>query len=288
MSFKKGIPTIGSRGIRFRSRLEAKIAYLMDYLGWSWDYESLDCMGYIPDFIIYFTKQRRLLLEVKGDLVQDCTKIFEKLFRSGYRGDCLFVGSRSPYREKEAIKLDACYVDCKPLTVDQSLGTVEGWSMTGERFHDKRHRVLWQIYDDVYLRFCKICQRIIVSFCDTCVFCKNSDFGDVSMVESIPNEWSRICNQTQWKRPDDSTSSPSKSVQDTSRFHCFSKDELLHSLRSQFNDTGRAVFCERGVWDWYELLRILDSKKAIYICGKEGLCCGDNYVMIESYDEINS
>src|SRR5690606_24248469 len=194
MSLKKGIPTIGSRGIRFRSRLEAKIAYLLDYLGWSWDYESLDCMGYIPDFIIYLTNQRRLLLEVKSDLVQDCTKIFEKLFRSGYRGDCLFIGSRSPYREKEAIKLDAYYVDYKPLTVEQSLGIVEGWSMTGERFHDKRHQILWQIYDNIHLRFCKVCQRIMVSFSDICVLCKNNDFGDISMVNGIPQEWIRICN----------------------------------------------------------------------------------------------
>lgn len=45
------IPTT-YRGIRFRSRLEAKYACLFDLLGWSWEYEPLDLNGWIPDFVL--------------------------------------------------------------------------------------------------------------------------------------------------------------------------------------------------------------------------------------------
>ena len=44
------IPTM-YRGIRMRSRLEAKWAYFMDGLGWKWEYEPIDLNGWIPDFL---------------------------------------------------------------------------------------------------------------------------------------------------------------------------------------------------------------------------------------------
>jgi hypothetical protein len=47
----KAIPTT-YKGVKFRSRLEARWAVMFDKLGWHWRYEPLDLDGWIPDFII--------------------------------------------------------------------------------------------------------------------------------------------------------------------------------------------------------------------------------------------
>ena len=46
------IPTT-YRGIRMRSRLEAKWACVFDQLSWQWEYEPIDMDGWIPDFVIH-------------------------------------------------------------------------------------------------------------------------------------------------------------------------------------------------------------------------------------------
>ena len=53
------IPTT-YKGIRFRSRLEARWAAMFDICGWRWEYEPLDLPGWIPDFLIH-TKTLPLL-----------------------------------------------------------------------------------------------------------------------------------------------------------------------------------------------------------------------------------
>lgn len=57
-----GIPTT-YKGIRFRSRLEARWAVFFDLMGWRWDYEPFDTNGWIPDFAL--TTRRTILVEVK-------------------------------------------------------------------------------------------------------------------------------------------------------------------------------------------------------------------------------
>jgi len=59
-----GIPTL-YRGVRFRSRLEARYAAFFDELDWPWEYEPVDADGYIPDFLLDF-EPGILLFEVKG------------------------------------------------------------------------------------------------------------------------------------------------------------------------------------------------------------------------------
>jgi hypothetical protein len=59
-----GIPTTYN-GTTFRSRLEARWAYLFDGLGLHWEYEPFDANGYIPDFVL--PGGRPLLIEVKPD-----------------------------------------------------------------------------------------------------------------------------------------------------------------------------------------------------------------------------
>ena len=66
MSNNKGIPTIGVRGIQFRSRIEAQWAYIFEKLGWNWEYEAIDLNGYIPDFIVKFGDEE-FLIEIKGN-----------------------------------------------------------------------------------------------------------------------------------------------------------------------------------------------------------------------------
>lgn len=56
------IPTT-YKGVRFRSRLEAKWAVFFDLVQWPWTYEPFDMNGWIPDFALHFYKP--VLVEVK-------------------------------------------------------------------------------------------------------------------------------------------------------------------------------------------------------------------------------
>ncbi len=47
----KGIPTT-YRDVRMRSRLEARWAAFFDMAGWRWEYEPIDEVGWIPDFLL--------------------------------------------------------------------------------------------------------------------------------------------------------------------------------------------------------------------------------------------
>ena len=40
------------KGVRFRSRLEAKWACFFDLAGWRWEYEPIDTEGWVPDFVL--------------------------------------------------------------------------------------------------------------------------------------------------------------------------------------------------------------------------------------------
>ena len=48
-----GIPTT-YKGVRFRSRLEARYAVFFDLVGWEWMYEPVELDGWIPDFWVKF------------------------------------------------------------------------------------------------------------------------------------------------------------------------------------------------------------------------------------------
>lgn len=61
----QAIPTI-FRGVRYRSRLEAKWAAFFDRCGWETEYEPFDLRGYIPDFLIL--GPRPVLVDVKPAL----------------------------------------------------------------------------------------------------------------------------------------------------------------------------------------------------------------------------
>ena len=64
--FCKSIPTIGVKGIQFRSRVESKWAYMFENLGWEWTYEPEDSPGYIPDFCLVWG-DIEIVVEVKSN-----------------------------------------------------------------------------------------------------------------------------------------------------------------------------------------------------------------------------
>ena len=93
----KPIPTVGPRGIQFRSRIEAQWAYIFQELGWVWEYEPIDLNGYIPDFIISFDKQQ-LLVEIKSSVDiwnhVEHNAASDKILKSGWDGLYVILGSR--------------------------------------------------------------------------------------------------------------------------------------------------------------------------------------------------
>lgn len=97
MSNNEGIPTIGVKGIQFRSRIEAQWAYIFEKLGWDWEYEPIDLQGYIPDFIIKFDGDNEILIEIKGDTNIWKEEVYkehkEKIIKSGWKGIFGILGS---------------------------------------------------------------------------------------------------------------------------------------------------------------------------------------------------
>jgi len=95
MSNNKGIPTIGVRGIQFRSRIEAQWAYIFEKLEWNWEYEPIDLEGYIPDFIIKFDNDKEILIEIKGDtnIWKNYEEHKNKIINSGWKGVFGILGS---------------------------------------------------------------------------------------------------------------------------------------------------------------------------------------------------
>lgn len=86
------VPTL-YRGIRFRSRLEAKWAAFFDRCDWQWLYEPIDLAGYIPDFVLQFSAGP-LLVEVKPALYfDDLDRHVGKIEASGWTHDALIVGT---------------------------------------------------------------------------------------------------------------------------------------------------------------------------------------------------
>lgn len=90
----KGILTKGPKDILFRSRLEAKWAYIFDKLGWEWEYEPIDLNGYIPDFILT-NFHEEVLVEVKPVLrKEEFQKYTEKIINSGWEKEFLILGAK--------------------------------------------------------------------------------------------------------------------------------------------------------------------------------------------------
>lgn len=81
-------------GTWFRSRLEARWAFLFDSLGLKWEYEPFDANGYIPDFLLHGNSP--LLIEVKPDpniaTLRHRTDQLDQALDGRWQHDVLIVG----------------------------------------------------------------------------------------------------------------------------------------------------------------------------------------------------
>lgn len=92
MNMHHAIPTV-YRGIRMRSRLEAKWAHMFDQFGWTWHYEPLDLAGWIPDFLVEGTPKpvlvevKPIILEQQRNKAQETTRKIEHALGISQRRD---------------------------------------------------------------------------------------------------------------------------------------------------------------------------------------------------------
>lgn len=170
------IPTT-YKGVRFRSRLEARWAAFFDVVGWEWNYEPIDLNGWIPDFKIA-TVGDPLLVEVKPaqSLADDCA---QEAVRDIAR--CIY---RRPF--------SAVLVGLEPFTVDGL--TYVGWmpEVDGEHFTWDR-AAIGTITGD---QLC-VCHSSGSYRCRIC----GVDEGWVATMEPgvLAECWAKACNVTQWR-----------------------------------------------------------------------------------------
>lgn len=90
------IPTIYGN-VQFRSRLEASWAAFFDEMRWSWEYEPIDCNGWIPDFslVSVLNAPRPVLVEVKPldcFLDKEAVDTMQKIDRADSKHEVVLVG----------------------------------------------------------------------------------------------------------------------------------------------------------------------------------------------------
>lgn len=152
MGRKKGICTIGPRGINFRSRVEAKWATFFDLLGLDWSYEPYDLEGYIPDFILVFDKME-LLVEVKYELIYENLDVHrDKIIQSGWEKSFLIVGCEpwiieypdNNERKITKINNENSYVNPGILYVANK----DGWEYTCPYFVEENNNILIKYFQE--------------------------------------------------------------------------------------------------------------------------------------------
>lgn len=170
------------RGIRFRSRPEARWAAMFDQFHWSWSYEPIDLSGYVPDFSVAFPGRRPLLIEVKGAslVYDDLQPHAQRICLSGWHGDFLVLGA-GPF-------LDRTW----PV-----LGMYAMW--------DRESDDGWHPADRAELIDCGVCHRISVRHASAgyrCAACGSDDRAAVAFpadIESLGDSWAYACNVVQWQ-----------------------------------------------------------------------------------------
>lgn len=186
------IPTT-YRGVRFRSRLEAKWAAFFDGLEWPWSYEPIDLKGYIPDFVLLFPDP--LLVEVKPVFQAPCNTSEEltafndyipKIERSGWRHEALIVGA-------ECFEYADRYGDYPGLGL---LGEVNG--------DDEDPGVIKWWWGPGLLFFCSDCRKFSIFHDESSYHCRRSGcYSGDGHLESpnlamIRDFWVTAGNRTQW------------------------------------------------------------------------------------------
>lgn len=183
MNAMHAIPT-AYKGIKFRSRLEARWAAMFDLIGWKWEYEPVDLAGYIPDFVMTNFK-RDTIVEVKSALrVEDLTEHQGKIDRSGWEGEAIIVGARI-WIESEDLVIGALkesgpdWHDCSVTSCSHNNGRPDlvGMAPCG-MFTPIAWDSSWE---------CKICG----------MYGKHNLYGRDTEFMSA---WTQAGNRTQWRR----------------------------------------------------------------------------------------
>jgi hypothetical protein len=179
------IPTL-YKGVRFRSRLEARWAAFFDNVGWQWDYEPIDLEGYIPDFVMRFHEP--LLIEIKPAFVKDdFLDARHKIEQSGWGGEALITYAA-------------------PQSARVGTGTTIGYLRHGPGWYGDDVGP-WEIG---FLFFCRNCKRLGVAASEGsfgCRVCGTPGGSDhhldcekgAILVEAA---WAKACNDTQWRGAD--------------------------------------------------------------------------------------
>lgn len=89
--------------VMFRSRHEATWAAFFDKLGWAWDYEPFDLIGWVPDFLLRGFGED-VLVEVKptDDMLFDCV---DRLMEAA-PGRTILLAGEAPLSSTFAWKVD--------------------------------------------------------------------------------------------------------------------------------------------------------------------------------------
>jgi hypothetical protein len=205
------IPAIPTKygGTQFRSRLEARWAAFFDLLGWSWEYEPLDLAGYIPDFVIGFSKP--MIVEVKPYIGSpwswmedghEGSLTLDKIAQSGWTGSGLLVGATlftdkdaagwvpSPgFVRKRATNLGLVFQPDYREELGGQVGDVE-WARAG-------------IYANPFgLKACCGGPVDVVGWF-TCLRCGHHDKGPTLRSSAdVIAQWREAGNRSQWRAPE--------------------------------------------------------------------------------------
>ena len=194
------IPTIGPKSIQFRSRLEAQWAYMFEEFKWKWEYEPIDLLGYIPDFIIDFPKHK-ILVEIKPETViprdpaSDCPPTWkvhiDKIIKSGWEGDFLILGASYDFYTDDwmLVGIGGYILDQESLN---SFYNDEQYYL--DSIHIRKYKDVWQMGGNV--------RKFDIGWCqndndnETNYYWKHSDNDTLEAFETV---WVNAKNAVQWK-----------------------------------------------------------------------------------------
>lgn len=174
----RGIPTV-YRGIRYRSRLEARWAAFFDACGWPYVYEPFDLPGWVPDFEL---GERGLLVEVKPF---SSWREFEgaEAKASVYHGEVLFIGTAPRMNKARRAGLPI-----RPYI---------GWLRGGVAVS------MEPCYDSFTLKCCRgefydSWDVLRQSYSTAGEYRPEENFLEI-MEEKLDQLWGQACNKTQWE-----------------------------------------------------------------------------------------
>lgn len=195
-----GIPTTYNN-IMYRSRIEAKWAYIFDKLNFKNHYEYMDMDYYIPDFIISTKCNtiKNLMVEVKNEIYkeQNYNEYYEKAMNAGCCGTLLIINGGY-----EDIKnLDEKYYDHKTFKNCLSIGKLY--------FRKKKRTKISEmiLYKNEYNEF-MLCYmykgKIYNKIDEKCIIDEDNPIQFINkMTENdkiyFENEWKKISNEVQYK-----------------------------------------------------------------------------------------